>query len=154
MAFALGLAAARAEGPIEFRIHDQRDPAEIDEVTLVYVDGEQVGTFRLGPEQQQDTLAVRVAGTGNHTYALCGRVRIRHEDGETITREVNGAGRIADVANRDFDAVAASDFTVFYLRDVTAGREPAPVSAEPRRGCEPHVASRREGSAGALVRGG
>jgi len=127
---------------VQFRIHDQRDPAEVDEVTLVYVDGEQVGTFRLGPQQQQDTLAVTVPATASHTYALCGRVTIRHQDGETITREVNGAGRISDVANRDFDAVAAKDFTIFYLRDVTAGRAPAPVSAEPRRGCEPHVAIR------------
>lgn len=111
-------------------------------MTLVYVDGEQVGTFRLGPGREHEQLTVTVPDAESHGYALCGRVTIRHEDGETLTREVNGAGRIADVAGREYDAVAAGDFTIFYLRDITLGRAPAAASAEPRRGCEAHVAHR------------
>ena len=83
-----------------------------------------------------------VPAAASHTYALCGRVTIRHDNGETITREVDGAGRLSDVTDRDYEAVAANDFTAFYLRDITAGRAPAPMSAEPRRGCNPHVSSR------------
>jgi len=85
---------------------------------------------------------VSVTGPDGHTYALCGRVTVRREDGSAVTREVNGAGRISDVTDRDFDAIAAADFTIFYLRDITLGRPPAPMSAEPRRGCTPNIANR------------
>ncbi len=125
-----------------FRIHDHRDPAEVEETTGVYVDGREVATFRLGPEREDDVVEVAVSGGGEHSYALCGRITIRRLDGTVETREVNGAGHLADVADRDFDAIAAADFTIFYLRDVTAGRPPAPMSAEPRRGCTPNVAAR------------
>ena len=125
-----------------FRIHDHRDPAEIDEITGVYVDGREVATFRLGPGREDDQVTVSVSGADGHTYALCGRVTVRRDDGTIVTREVNGAGRLSDVADRDFDAIAAGDFTIFFLRDITAARPPAPVSAEPRRGCTPNVAAR------------
>ncbi len=100
---------------VTFRIHDHRDPAEIDEVTGVYVDGREVATFRLGPDRADDMATVSVTGPDGHTYALCGRVTVRREDGSAVTREVNGAGRISDVTDRDFDAIAAADFTIFYL---------------------------------------
>jgi hypothetical protein len=136
------LGAASAGEPVSFRIHDHRDPVEVDEVTRVYIDGEHVGTFRLGPEREDAMITVTVPAADTHRYALCGRVTIRREDGSTVTREVNGAGVLSDVAGRDYDAVAAGDFTIFYLRDITVGRPPAPVSSEPRRGCQPNVASR------------
>jgi hypothetical protein len=136
------MAAAWAGEPVSFRIHDHRDPIEVDEVTRVYIDGEHVGTFRLGPEREDAEMTVTVPAADSHRYALCGRVTVRGEDGGTITREVNGAGILSDVANRDYDAVAAGDFTIFYLRDITAGRPPAKVSTEPRRGCQPNIASR------------
>ena len=138
----LAIAAAWAGEPVSFRIHDHRDPIEVDEVTLVYIDGEHVGTFHLGPEREDAELTVTVPSADSHRYALCGRVTVRREEGGTITREVNGAGTLSDVADRDYDAVAAGDFTIFYLRDITKGRPPALVGTEPRRGCQPNVASR------------
>ncbi len=137
-----GSCAALAADAVTFSIHDHRDPAEIDEVTGVYIDGQEVATFRLGPDREDDVAVVSVTELPEHTYSLCGRVTVRRDDGSAISREVNGAGRISDVANRDFDAVAANDFTVFFLRDITAGRAPAPVSGEPRRGCTPQVSQR------------
>lgn len=128
--------------PVSFRIHDHRDPVEVDEVTQVYIDGKHVGTFRLGPEREDASITVTVPAADTYRYALCGRVTIRREDGSVITREVNGAGVLSDVSERDYDAVAAGDFTIFYLRDITVGRPPAPISSEPRRGCQPNVASR------------
>lgn len=115
---------------------------EVDEATRVYIDGEHIGTFHLGPDREDAEMTVTVPGPDGHRYALCGRVTIRREDGIAVTREVNGAGRLSDVPGRDFDAVAAADFTIFYLRDITVGREPSAVSAEPQRGCQPNVASR------------
>ncbi len=125
-----------------FRIHDHRDPAEIEETTYVYIDGHEVAAFHLGPDRDDDVAAVTVDHDGEHTYALCGRITIHAPDGSIVVREVNGAGTITDVAARDFDAIAANDFTVFFLRDITEGRPPAPVTAEPRRGCQPNVAAR------------
>ncbi len=123
-----------------FTIHDHRDPVEVDEVTRVFMDGAQIGAFRLGPEREADEMTVSVTGSGRHHYALCGRVTVRRDDGTATTREVNGSGELSDVDGRDYDAVAASDFTVFYLRDITPGRVPTAVSAEPQRGCMPNVA--------------
>ena len=134
--------AGFAADGVTFRIHDHRDPAEIDETTGVYVDGREVATFHLGPERDDDVAVVSVAGPDGHTYSLCGRITVREADGSAVLREVNGAGRISDVTDRDFDAVAANDFTVFYLRDMTTGRPPAPVSVEPRRGCAAHISAR------------
>ncbi len=134
--------AAPAPGPVTFRVHDHRDPAEIEETTYLYVDGREVASFRLGPDRDDAVATVAVDHDGEHRYALCGRITIRGEDGGAVVREVNGAGTIADVADRDFDAIAANDFTVFFLRDITPGRPPAPVTAEPRRGCQPNVAWR------------
>ncbi len=136
------MGSVRGGGPVTFRIHDHRDPIEVDEVTRVYLDGGQVGTFRLGPEREDAEMTVAVPAADTHRYALCGRVTVRREDGGTITREVNGAGVLSDVADRDYDAVAAGDFTIFYLRDITVGRAPAPVITEPRRGCQPNIAGR------------
>jgi hypothetical protein len=136
LAFLAG--GARAE-ETSFRIHDQRDPAEIDEVTRVYIDGAHVGTFRLGPDREHDMLTVTVVPAPQHRYALCGQVTLRRPDGSVITREVNGAGTITDVAGREYDAVAANDFTAFYLHDITPGRAPAETRPIPQRGCSPVV---------------
>lgn len=125
-----------------FRVHDHRDPAEIEETTVVYIDGREVATFRLGPDRADDVATVTVDRADGHSYALCGRITVRGEDGGVVVREVNGAGSIDDVADRDFDAIAANDFTVFFLRDITEGRPAAAVTAEPRRGCSPNVAAR------------
>lgn len=134
---------ARAGETVSFRIHDQRDPLEIDEVTLVYVDGGEVGRFELGPDREHASMTVTVESAERHAYALCGRVTVRRKDGSVTTREVNGAGVLVDVADREYEAVASNDFTVFYLRDVTVGRAAVPVGIERRRACTPHVSSRR-----------
>ncbi len=82
-------------------------------------------------------MTVTVTGPDPHTYALCGQVTIRSAEGSVVTREVNGAGTLSDVQDRDFDAIALNDFTLFYLRDITPNRAPATATVEPRRGCLP-----------------
>ena len=84
-------------------------------------------------------MPITIGNGGTHTYALCGRISVRGPEGGVIVREVNGAGTLNDVADRDFDAVAAGDFTQFFLRDITVGRPPAEVSARPQRGCTPDI---------------
>ncbi len=108
-------------------------------MTRVYIDGQLIGTFRLDAGHDDAVMPITTDDRVSHVYALCGRISVRGSDGGVTVREVNGAGTLSDVAGRDFDAVAAGDFTQFFLRDITADRPPAGVSTRAQRGCTPNI---------------
>ncbi len=117
-----------------FRIHDHLDPHEVEETTSVYIDGELVQIFRLSA-QHSDGVVELPARPGEVEYLLCGSITVRQPDGSAEIHRVDGSGVLTDVAGRDFDAVAAFDFTLFYFVDVTPNRPPAPVRVRRVRSC-------------------
>ena len=117
-----------------FRIHDHLDPNEVEETTSVYLDGELVQVFRLSA-QHTDGVMELPARPGEVVYLLCGSITIRRPDGSEEIHRVDGSGVLTDVAGRDFDAVAALDFTLFYFVDVTPDRLPAAVRVRRIRSC-------------------
>jgi hypothetical protein len=124
-----------AGGTATFRVHDHLDPNEIEETTSLYIDRALVRTIHLDGAHRDETVAVTVPQAANPAYALCGTVTIRGPDGSAETHEVDGSGLLAEVADRDFEAVAAGYFSIFYLVDVTAGRPPTPIRINRARSC-------------------
>jgi hypothetical protein len=129
------LGTSQAGGTATFRVHDHLDPNEIEETTSLYIDRTLVRTIHLDGAHRDETVVVTVPEAANPAYALCGTVTIRRPGGDAETHEVDGSGSLAEVAERDFEAVAAEDFSVFYLVDVTAGRPPTPVRVNRARSC-------------------
>jgi len=121
-----------------FTVIDDRAADEVSEVSRLYIDGNLAATFRLGPDVATVTKRVITPdGRVNHDYALCGHITIINAHGRQETHEVSSAGTLHQPDGRVFEALGASDFTDFYLRDMTdptaeehhAGR--APVCAAP-----------------------
>ena len=129
LALLLALPAALAAPPADattFTVHDRRADRELSETTELYVDGQRVAAFSLDAAHDQVSLPVTVAprpgaGTGErHSYVLCGLVTVRNGNGAPETHEVNGTGLLLDPAGHSFEALAADDFTLFYLADPTS----------------------------------
>ncbi|TLU72772.1 hypothetical protein [Lichenicoccus roseus] len=121
------LLASLAAGPAcaaTFTVHDKRADRELSETTELYVDGQRVAAFALDAAHDQISLPVTVAplpgASGErHSYVLCGLVTVRNGNGAPEVHEVNGTGILLDPAGRSFEALAADDFTLFYLADPT-----------------------------------
>jgi hypothetical protein len=118
-----------------FRVHDRLDTNEIEETTSLYIDRELVRIIHLDATHPYEVVTIAVTGGSAPSYALCGSVTVRALDGNPETHEVDGSGILTDVAGRDFDAVAAQDFTLFFLTDITEGRLPADVRINRARSC-------------------
>jgi hypothetical protein len=138
LAVALGILLAQpaAAEPSAFRIHDHLDENEVEETTSIYVDGELVQVFRLTSAHTDEFVELPAPpGKTEVAYVLCGRITVRRPDGTQEVHDVDGSGVLTDVQGRDFDAVAALDFTLFYLTDITAGRPAAEVRVRRVRSC-------------------
>lgn len=136
LACALASAATgEARAQATFRVHDHLDPREVEETTLLYVNRQLVRTIHLDAGHPDEVVSVTVPDPAGPTYTLCGRITIREPDGGEAVREVDGTGTLTDVADRDFDAIAAADFTLFFLTDITEGREPVEVHVARVRSC-------------------
>ena len=119
--------ARAAEGMVNLRIVDETDPAEVEETTSVFINGELAATFRLDATHPsiERTIAVPVADT--YDYALCGRITVRKADGHTETHVLDDGATLAKVDGMRFEALAAQDFTTFYLSELRDGtRGPPP----------------------------
>ena len=131
----LASTATRAE-QAAFRVHDRLDPNEIEETTSLYIDRQLVHTFHLDADHPYDVVSIAARAGSRPSYGLCGTVTIRsRETGDPETHEVDGSGTLTDVGGRDFDAVAAQDFTLFFLTDITEARPPAEVQINRTRSC-------------------
>ena len=130
--------AARPDGAgqVTFRVEDRRDAREVAESTTLYVNRRQVGQFRLDALTPSGALDVTVPAAASYEYALCGTITIRTDRGEEVHR-VNSAGQLGSVAGHVFEALGASDFTLFYLADRGGGEMPAMVRRGDPRMCTP-----------------
>ncbi|WP_428375034.1 hypothetical protein [Lichenicoccus sp.] len=124
----LAVLVALAPGPARgatFTVHDKRADRELSETTELYVDGQRVAAFALDAAHDQISLPVTVAPlpgqslSKRHSYVLCGLVTVRSGNGAPEVHEVNGTGVLLDPAGHSFEALAADDFTLFYLADPT-----------------------------------
>ena len=127
LAVLVALAPGRARAAT-FTVHDKRADRELSERTELYVDGRRVAAFALDAAHDQVSLPVTVAplpgvapggrvGPDRHSYVLCGLVTVRNAGGAPEVHEVNGTGILLDPAGRSFEALAADNFTLFYLAD-------------------------------------
>ena len=136
---AAAVTAASAE-QVTFRVHDRLDPNEIEETTSLYINPQLVRTIHLDAGHPYEVVSVAAPAGSAPSYALCGTVTIHaRETGSPETHEVDGSGTLTDVAGRDFDAVTAQDFTLFFLTDITEGRPPAEIRIDHARSCEKPV---------------
>lgn len=106
----------------QFTVLDQKAPAELSEITRLYVDGGLVATVRLDASTRAVTIPVTVPDSGGpdgrqHDYVLCGEITFRDSHGATSVHEVSGAGLLHDPDGRRLEALGADDFTLFYLAD-------------------------------------
>ena len=118
------LAAASPASAARFVVLDQKAPEELAEVTRLYIDGTLVATVTLDATTTEARIPVSVpdnAGHGGHAhdYALCGQITFRNGIGGREIHEVSGQGELPDPDGRNFDALGARDFTLFYLADPT-----------------------------------
>ena len=119
-----------------FSVHDGRAEREIGEFTTLYIDSQQVASFRLDPTRRQLSLDLTIPGAPGddgherHRYALCGTITIRNAMGGIETHEVNGTGTLRDPDGHHFEALGAADFTLFYLADPA---DPAAAERTPER---------------------
>nr|WP_321983027.1 hypothetical protein [uncultured Lichenicoccus sp.] len=122
------LLAALAPAPARaatFTVHDKRADRELSETTELYVDGQRVAAFALDAAHDQISLPVTVpplpgqSSADRHSYVLCGLVTVRNGSGAPEVHEVNGTGILLDPSGRNFEALAADNFTLFYLADPT-----------------------------------
>ena len=118
--------AGAGSAQVTFRVEDRRDPHEVAEATVLYVNRRAVGRFRLDAVAPDGALTVTVPAAEHYEYALCGTITIRTEAGEEVHR-VNSAGQLDVVDGHVFEALGASDFTLFYLADRGGGVMPTAV---------------------------
>lgn len=142
LAAALALLAAGPAGVAHVRFLDRRATVETEESTTLYLDQKLVGSFRLDAATEEQMLGVDVPEAPVHTYRLCGRVIARTDDGREESHEVNSAGTITgEVNGRVFEALT-SDFSTFFLADVTPLRPPLPIETVQGTGCAAAISMR------------
>ena len=113
-----GAAPAPApSGAVSFQVIDETDPAEISEDTVIFVDGHLVAHFVLDNQHPVQTADINLPALPHYEYALCGRITVRRPDGTQEQRVVDGGATLTDVNGHLFRALAAGDFTIFYLAD-------------------------------------
>lgn len=123
-----GIDASRAG---TFTVIDDRAADEVSEVSRLYIDGNLAAVFKLGADIPTLTKqVVTPEGRVNHNYALCGHITIINARGEQETHEVSSEGVLHRPDGRVFEALGASDFTDFYLRDMS---DPTAVDHRPGR---------------------
>ena len=123
-AMAALLARARAADTVRFTITDGTDPREWSEDTQIFINGEMIAHFRLDAAHPIERIDATVPRAPVYEYALCGRITILRPDGQREIHIVDGGGKLAAVDGRTFQALAAADFTVFYLAEETGRRPP------------------------------
>lgn len=111
------LAAAPPGGRVTFQVIDETDPQEISEDTVIFIDGTQVAHFVLDKHHTAIVADVSLPAAAQYDYALCGRITVALPDGRAEERVVDGGATLKDVDGKLFRALAANDFSIFYLAD-------------------------------------
>ena len=132
---ALGMCPGQAKAAtVSLRIVDEMDPAEIEETTSVFINGELAATFSLDAGHRSLERAVAVPAAQRYEYALCGRITVRGADGRPQMHVLDDGAILDAVDGMRFEALAAADFTTFYLSEMRDG-----FSAPPRDLHRTHV---------------
>ena len=122
-------------GDVTFQVLDETDPAEISEDTVIFIDGRLVAHFVLDKLHTSQTETVTLPAAAHYDYALCGRITVARPDGGREQRVVDGGATLTDVAGHLFRALAANDFTIFYLADASEAIPDVPKDARHTNAC-------------------
>jgi hypothetical protein len=128
--------AAHAEQHLQ--VIDRVGPTEVEEATTIYIDDVLAGTFRLDAGTSTGRFAVAVPDAPSHQYRMCGKVTTRDPDGQVRAHVVDTSGTLGEVDGRTFEALT-TNFTSYYLEDVTPDRAPSAIQRNQGRGCAPAV---------------
>lgn len=126
---------AAPAGGVHFQVIDETDPQEISEDTVIFINGVQVAHFKLDRTHAYSVADVVAPAKGPYDYALCGRITVALPDGQPEQRVVDGGATLTEVAGHTFRALAAADFTVFYLADAQASQALTPKDAHHTDAC-------------------
>ncbi len=120
---------------VSFQVMDETDPAEIGEDTVIFINGEQVAHFVLDKLHAAETQTITIPAVARYDYALCGRSTVTTPDGGREQRVVDGGASLTAVNGHVFRALAAADFTIFYLADASEEMPNPPADARHTNAC-------------------
>jgi hypothetical protein len=123
-------AAPPPQGGVSFQVEDETDPAEISEDTVIFIDGHLVAHFVLDKAHPIQTATINLPQAAHYDYALCGRITVTRLDGGQEQRVVDGGATLTEVNGHVFRALAAGNFTIFYLADA---KDPQPLPPKDAR---------------------
>jgi len=132
---AAGLPATPPGATVSFQIIDETDPQEISEDTVVFIDGHQVAHFVLDKSQTSAGADVTLPTAARYDYALCGRITIWRPDGQAEEHVVDGGATLTEVNGKLFRALAANDFSIFYLADAKQEVQDPPKDVRHTNAC-------------------
>ena len=127
--------ASAGGGPVHFQVEDETDPQEVSEDTVIFLNGQLVAHFKLDQAHRFSVAAINAPAKGPYEYALCGRITISLPDGQTQQKVVDGGATLSDVSGHVFRALAANDFSLFYLADSKADPPLPPADARHTDAC-------------------
>ncbi len=130
-----GAPAVAPAANVHFQVIDETDPQEISEDTVIFLNGVQVAHFKLDRAHGYSVADVVAPAKGPYDYALCGRITVALPDGQPEQRVVDGGATLSEVAGHTFRALAANDFTMFYLADSLANPPLPPKDARHTDAC-------------------
>ncbi len=133
-------AAAAAPPPggprvVHFQVEDETDPQEVSEDTVIFLNGQQVAHFKLDHAHNYSVADITAPAQGPYEYALCGRITVSLPDGQTQQKVVDGGATLTNVNGRLYRALAANDFSLFYLSDSQADPPLPPADARHTDAC-------------------
>jgi hypothetical protein len=134
-AWATDAPAAAPAGAVHFQVEDETDPQEISEDTVIFLNGKLVAHFRLDHLHSFSVADISAPAKGPYEYALCGRITVAMPDGEQEQRVVDGGAVLKEVDGHVFRALAANDFSLFYLADSKANPPLPPADARHTDAC-------------------
>jgi hypothetical protein len=114
---------------------DETDPAEISEDTVIFIDGHQVAHFVLDKIHASETQVINLPAAAQYDYALCGRITVSRPDGTQEQRVVDGGATLTNVDGHAYRALAADDFTIFYLAEAGVDIPVPPKDAHHTNAC-------------------
>ena len=128
-------AGGQQAGTVAFQVIDETDPQEISEDTVIFIDGHQVAHFVLDRAHAAIVADIALPAAPHYDYALCGRITIALPDGRQEERVVDGGATLTVVNGKLFRALAANDFSIFYLADARQDQQDPPKDARHTNAC-------------------
>lgn len=128
-------ATAPGAGMVSFTVTDERDPFEISEDTVLFIGGRQVAHFMLDAGHETQTRSVTIPAAPQYEYALCGRITITRPDGTHEQHVVDGGATLKSINGHALRALAAGDFTIFYLAEASDDNPMPPRDAHHTNAC-------------------